>query len=45
MKEEYFLFLNDRKYVIDRLSLFRGHLCNISSKWDLKILVVIESGN
>ncbi len=28
--------------VVDRWSLFRGHLCNKSSIWDLKILVVID---
>jgi hypothetical protein len=26
--------------VVDRWSLFRGHLCNKSPKWDLKMVVV-----
>ncbi len=29
--------------VVDRWSLFRGHLCNKGSKWDLKMMVVIDS--
>ncbi len=28
--------------VVDRWSLFRGHLCNKNSKWDLKMVVVID---
>jgi len=28
--------------VVDRWSLFRGHLCSKSLKWDLKIVVVID---
>jgi hypothetical protein len=28
--------------VVDRWSLFRGHLCNKSFKWDLKMVVVID---
>jgi len=33
----------DQKFVavVDRRSLFRGHLCGESSKWDLKLVVVI----
>ncbi len=29
---------------VDRWSLFRGHLRNKSSKWDLKKVVVIDGG-
>jgi hypothetical protein len=28
--------------VVDRWSLYRGHLCNKSPNWDLKMLVVID---
>jgi hypothetical protein len=28
--------------VVDKFSLFRGHLCNKSSKWDHKMVVVID---
>ncbi len=28
--------------LVDRGSLFSGHLCNKSSKWDLKMVVVID---
>ena len=28
--------------VVDRWSLFGGHLCNKCSKWDLKMMVVID---
>ncbi len=28
--------------VVDRWSLFRGHLCNKSAKWDLKMVVVVD---
>jgi hypothetical protein len=28
----------------DRWLLFRGYLCNESSKWDLKMMVVIDGG-
>ena len=28
--------------VVDRWSLFRGHLCNKSSEWDLKMVVVVD---
>ncbi len=31
--------------VVDRWSLFRGHLCNKSSKWDLKMEMVASSGS
>jgi len=38
---------NDRPWdhkivaVVDRWSLFRGHFCSKSPKWDLKMVVVI----
>ncbi len=28
--------------VVHSWSLFRGHLCNKSSKWDLKIVVIVD---
>ncbi len=28
--------------VVDRWSLFRGHLCEKNSNWDLKIVAVID---
>ncbi len=28
--------------VVDRWSLFRGHLCYGNSKWDHKIVVVVD---
>ena len=28
--------------VVDRRSLFRGHLCNKNSKWDPKMVVIVD---
>ncbi len=31
--------------VVDRWSLFTGHLCNKIFKWDLKMMVVVDKGS
>ncbi len=29
--------------IVDRGSLFRDYLCNNSSKWDIKMVIIIET--